>query len=215
MKKIIASLGLAMGTMLCAAPASADIVVAFTPSTQHANIGDTVTVDVSISGLGDEILAGFDLNFFYNGSVIGGNARAFDGTSAYGQLGHNFVPAVDPIFAIDGIALGEWGVQANALADDDIVAANQADAFLLFQFSFSADADGVSMFSLGGDLDFERNFVGRRFETLNVTVGSACIAVGTGVCSTVPEPSSYTLAGLALAGALLPGALRRRRENKG
>ena len=47
-------------------------------------------------------------------------------------------------------------------------------------------------------------------QTLNVTVGSACVAVGTGSCSTVPEPAGYGLAALALLGALAPSAWRRR-----
>ena len=57
MKKSLASLCLALGTLVSAASASAAVVVSFTPSSQHVNVGDTVTVDVSISGLGAEILS--------------------------------------------------------------------------------------------------------------------------------------------------------------
>lgn len=213
MKKAIASLCLAVGALLSTNPASAAAVVTFSPSSQHVNVGDTVTVNVTISGLGAEILSAFDLNFFYNGAILG-SSFSIDATSSSNQLGDAF--GVAPIFVFDVTSPGEWGLQASALADDATVAANQADSFLLAQFAFSADADGVSSFGLGMDPDFERNFVGLNFATLDVAIGSACIAVGTGSCE-VPEPGTLALLGAALAGSLLPPALRlrRRRQQQG
>ena len=70
MKKLLVALGLVMGTFLSAAPASAAIVISFAPSAQHVNIGDSVGIDVSISGLGAEILSAYDLNFMYNGTLL-------------------------------------------------------------------------------------------------------------------------------------------------
>lgn len=208
MNKHIASLALAMGTALVALPASAKPVISFTPSQQQVAVGGTVNVDVSISGLGAEILSAFDLNFVYNGSIIGGAFRSINADVAAAQLGGAF--NAYPLIAIDTSDPGNWGVQASALVDDDTVAANQADSFLLASFAFSADADGVTTFTLGPDLDFERNIVGRDFATMDVTVNGACIAVGTGQCRTnVPEPSSYALVGLALAGLALAGRRRR------
>jgi len=205
---ILSSLALATALLCAAAPAAAGVVVTFTPSTQHANIGETLSVDVSIAGLGAEILSAFDLNFIYDGSVIGQNYRSVVGNSALQQLGGAY--GVDPIWIFDSIALGNWGIQAVALADDATVATEQADAFLLARFQFSADANGTSLFTLGPDLDFQRNFVGLDSQSLDVTVHGACLAVGTGAC-TVPEPAGYGLLGLALLGAGVPGALRRRR----
>ena len=72
------------------------------------------------------------------------------------------------------------------------------------------------IFGLGGN---ERDIVGRNAEFLTGQYQGACVAVnsptgGNNVCRTtaIPEPSTYALAGLALAGILVPGALRRRRE---
>ena len=68
------------------------------------------------------------------------------------------------------------------------------------------------MLGLGADLDIERNFVGRGFQTLPISVEGACIAVGTGSCdNAVPEPSSYGLAAIALLAAGAAGRSRRRK----
>ena len=208
MKKILARLGVVCGACLCALGAAANPVVTFTPSTQHAEIGDLVQVDVSISGLGDEVLSAFDLNFLWDGGLMG-SSRSIDATSAQLALGGG-----DPLmstWAIDTIASGNWGLQASSLLDDAALAAAQANDFLLAHFTFVADKDGVTDFGLGPDPDFQRNFVGLNFATLDVTIGSACVAVGTGAC-TIPEPATPLLAALALAAAAAPSAWRRRRR---
>lgn len=206
MKTLQAKVVGTLAALLCAASAQAGIVLSFTPSAQHVNVGDTVTVDVTLSGLGQEILSAFDVNILWNGSVMG-LGRSYNGASAFDQLGGAY--GALPLFAFDTTDLGNWGVQASAVADDATVAANQADSFLFAQLAFTADADGVTTLTLGPDPDFQRNFVGLNFATLDVAVGSACVAVGTGSCE-VPEPSSYGLAALALLGAALPGLRRRR-----
>jgi MYXO-CTERM domain-containing protein len=209
MKNLIATLGLALTTLMCTPPVSAaPIVVSFTPSSQHINIGDSALIDVSISGLGAEILSAFDLNFRYNPSIL--NWRVISGIPVSGQLGANY--GTTPGFSFVSLIEGDLDIQAFALADDAIVAANQADSFLMFSFQLEGMANGVTTFGLGADLFLERNFVGLDALSLQVNVGNACIAVGTGQCTTVPEPSSLGLLGIALAAMVLPEALRRRRD---
>ena len=88
--------------------------------------------------------------------------------------------------------------------------AELARAQSLTKIKLTGLADGVTWIDLGSEPDYQRNFVGRNFGTLDVTVQGACIAVGDAQCSTVPEPATYALAALAFAGAL--GARRRRRD---
>lgn len=206
MKKLLAIWGIAVGALFSTAPASA-ISVYFDPSSQHVNVGDSVTVNVYIQDLGSEILSAFDLNFVYNGSLL--SWTVISGTSSFAQLGGAY--GADPIFVFDNVVNGNLGIQAGALEDDATVAANQLDAFLLLTFSFTALADGVTSFGLGSDADFERNFVGLDALSLNLDIGSACIAIGTGSCeTTVPEPGTLGLLGLGVLGMALS---RRRRAS--
>jgi hypothetical protein len=204
MKNIASSLVIAATALLGVTAAQAAVVFSFTPSAQHINVGDSVSVGVSISGLDTEILSAFDINFIWNSSILS-------------SLGADFSPACDAlgagaICANDVNSPGNLGLQyISALDDDDLAAIQPDDSFLLGVLTLTGLADGASQLALGLDVDFERNLVGRDAATLDVQFGSTCIAVGSGSCATVPEPASYGLVLLAMAGAILPGTFRRRR----
>lgn len=203
MKQLLARFALAAGAFFCAGSATAaPIVVSFTSSAQHINVGDVVTIDVRISGLDTEILSGYDLNFRYNSSIL--HWLSTDESSVLFQLGSS------PSVSNDPLVHGNLGMFAWATDEDATLMANQANEFLLFSFQLTGSADGVTSFGLGGDIDYERNFTGLRSETLNVDVGSLCIAVGNAECA-VPEPASYALVGLGLLAAFAPAAVRRRK----
>lgn len=202
MKSLLSSAALAAAILCASSPAAAVPTLSFTPASSHINIGDQVVVDVSISGLGTDILASVDINFFFTGAAaqnIAGNFLSL--VTALGPGGTGFF---DPLTAT------EVGVKAHSVLDDGALAAVQPDSFSLGTFTFRGNSDGVTTIALGADPLLERHFVGRRGLPLNVDIGSACIAVGTGACvDTVPEPASFGLAGVALLAAGL--AARRRR----
>lgn len=203
MKKTLTTLALSAAAALAAAPVAAAITLSFVPTATQINVGDGVTIQVNIGGLDAEILSGFDLNFLYNPGVLTLGSSTYSAAAALGnQTALNSV-----------IAAGDAGFDVVSLDDDATLAANQPNSFQLFSFVLSGTADGTSNFTLGADPDFQRALSGIGFNPLAVDVGSICIAVGTGSCSTaIPEPGTSGLAGLALIGALLPAALRKRRK---
>jgi hypothetical protein len=203
MKKMLSALALAAGTLLVAAPASAAIVVSFVPAANHINIGDTVSVQMNISGLDAEILSAFDINMLFDESVLDNNLVTHDIATQW-PGGGEFGPSV--------FGAGDTGVIDYAFDDDDTLAMAQGNAFTVLTFGFIGAGNGSTFVNLGPNPDFQRNFVGLRFETLDVTVNGACIAVGTGDCGggpQIPEPASF---GLAALGLLALGAASRARR---
>jgi hypothetical protein len=206
MKKLLASLALAAGLGFAATPASAAVVVTFTSADTQYDVGETVVVEARISGLGDEILSAFDTDLVFGAGVLDATSVTYYAVLELGGLANSY-------FGAD-FSGGRVGTIVGSLLDDATLAATQADEFLLLTYAFTAIADGVTTLTLGADLDFERNFVGLDALSLDVEVGSLCIAVGTGRCggdNAVPVPGTLALSALGLLGLALP-RLRRRRS---
>jgi hypothetical protein len=200
---MLSALALAAGTLLVAAPASAAIVFSFAPSSTHIDVGENVTINATISGLGDEILSAYDLNFIYTASVLNWQIIVIHG----GHLGNDL--GVED----NGFPQGNLGFDNSSLDLDDDLAAVQPNSLTLFSFVLKGMTDGTTNFTLGNDPDFERNFVGRDALSLNVDVGSVCIGVGTGDCGQgppIPEPASFGLAALGLLALGAAGRARRK-----
>jgi hypothetical protein len=204
MKKSLLALAAAAAT-LAAAPASAAIVVSMSPSVQSVAIGDTISVDIVISGLGTEILSAFDLNVLFNTALVG-NAPGDQGISFFGA---QFGSPDDFFFPTFGAGVN--GAQGGSFLDDDDLAAIQTDdSFTFMTFTWKAAADGALFLNFGANPDFERNVVGRNALTLDASYQGACVAIGTGSCNQVPAPATYALASLALLGCGLTSTRRRR-----
>jgi len=205
MKKSLLALA-ATAAAVISAPASAAIIVSMNPAAQSVAIGDMISVDVQISGLGSEILSSFDVNVLFNSALVNGPGLSFYGAQ-FGSVQDSYISAsFDP---------GNTGaIGGSVLVDDDLAAVQTPGGFTFLTFSWTAAADGALFLDFGPDLDFDRNVVGRRFQSLDATFQGTCIAIGTGDCTTVPvpEPSSYALAGLALLGCGLATTRRRRQS---
>lgn len=207
MNKHLLSLAFAAGAALAAAPARADVSFTFSTADNHVAVGESTTVNFYINGLDSEVLSAFDLNFTWAAGLLGLSNWSF--ASGVSQLG------ADAGYFEDSPVAGNFGVQAWSVLSDGDLAAAQDNSFMLGSFEVTGLADGKTSFSLGLDPDFERNFVGLNFASLDVNVGSLCVSVGSGSCTTSPIPEPGTSALMLLGLGAIGGLARRRSRTTG
>lgn len=205
---------IALGVAACSllgVPAEA-AVVSITPNQSSQLVGSTFSLDVNVSGLGTEIVSVFDLNIYFDPTLLKGVSYTLGAGlgGPWTDLGFTQSDTFD-LFALSNLV-----DPLDPLTDDALAALQSPGGFTLVTLTFDAIGDGVSQvyFGLGAN---ERDIVGRNSEFLSVQYQDACVAVnsttgGPNVCRIdIPEPSTYALVGLALAGMLTPTMLRRRR----
>ncbi len=206
MKQALLALA-ATAAIAISAPAAAAVIVSLHPASQTVDVGNTIAVDVKISGLGTgqgrEILSSFDLSVLYNSTLATWQSTGFFGAE-FGSPGDYFsaIPGLNDVGVIGG----------SLLNDDDLALVQTEDSFTFLTFTWKAETDGALFLKFGADPDFERNVVGLNALSLDAQFLGACVAIGTGNCDIVPvpEPASYGLAGLALLGCGLATTRRRR-----
>ena len=184
------------------AGAPAAVTLEIIPSTTTASVGDPVTVDVVISGLGNlsaPSLGTFDLDLQFDPAVF-----AFTGAVYGPELG-------DPM-AAEAITTTTAGVGVVNLLELSLFApatlnANQPDTFTLFTASFDAVGAGSGGFNLASNALGDEN--GNPLVLGNVIPASIDVLGGPGEVTDIPTLSQWGL--LLLTVLLLWAAARRLR----
>lgn len=180
-----------------AARAEAAPIVSISPAEQTANIGDTVSVDILVSGLVEPV-GGYYLSLLFDETVLTPSSYTNDPSGALGPAPDDFSFGFLGGGALDlfYIADGTW--------DAGDLSAAQGGSFVLATVSFLAAANGVSPLILEfADLS---NADGSALLDSSATNGQVCVG---GPCP-VPEPGLLYLLATAVVGlAVRRQSLRR------
>ena len=111
-------------------------VISFDPSAQSVGLGDVATVDLRISGLGDEILTGFDMDISFDDSILAFSDFAFGtGLDTFG------FGTINDVFDYGD---GTVNVFELSFDFDDDLRDFQPNDFILGTFTFDTLAMGTS-----------------------------------------------------------------------
>ena len=179
----------ALGVLLLAGNATA-ATLSFNPSDSTIGVGESVDVDIDISGLENDNLSAFDFTVEYDSSVL-----SFDSYEFGDQLGD-----IDNFEAIDA-SQGDNLIEVSWLGDFGF----QDDDFTLATLSFTGDSVGESPLSLS---DIELYDDSWPSGTLNAEPGSGYVEV---TAAAVPIPSTVLLLGSGILG--LAGFRKKCRKN--
>lgn len=185
-----------IGAILAYASAQA-AVLSVLPSSQTVNSGDTLSVDLRMSDLGDGTspsIGVFDIDLLFDPLLLSfGSATYGTGLDVLG-LG-----------SLQIATLGVGSVNLFELSFDTIDDLNtlQPAAFTLATLTFTALADGTSVLTL-----FVNALGDAEGSSLPATLQNGSVTVGSPPPTPVPEPESYAL---LLAGLFILGSVVRSR----
>jgi len=184
--------------------AASAITLGFDPSSQSVGLGDPASVDLRISGLGDEILSTFDLDISFDDSILGFQSFTFGtglDTFGFGTLNG----ATD---------FGGGLVNVFELSfdfDQDLIDFQPND-FVLGTFTFDTLSYGTSaldieVLALGGEFIFDPGLGYFVAKSLDADLQSGSISV-------VPVPAAIWLFGTGLIGLIGFGKRRAAIQQK-
>lgn len=184
------------------AQSASAISIDFDPSVDSGFVGDTINVDVVVSGLtaANEIVSAYDLVVGFDSGILGLTTVSF-GTSLDGLFFPSFKSTLE-------LGSGIIEVQELSLASDSELALIQADSFTLFTMTFEIMSVGVSTLSFEPHplLGINNDVKGKNAALIPVTMGRGLVA-GAERPVQVPEPGIWLL---FLAGFI--GFLNRSRQ---
>ena len=173
--------------------------VSLSPINPNVGIGDSVFVELSISGLGtglgSDILSVFDLNIGFDDSILGFQSFAF-GTDLDLGLALSIQDVDDITFGPGIVNVSEFSL----LSDVELISL-QPDTFLLGTFTFEALSIGAGALTIAEN--FGLGLVGANFGPLLADLEVS------GSVSVVPVPAAIWLFGTGMIGLL--GFCRRRK----
>jgi hypothetical protein len=180
-------LSLGIGLLFGASQASATINLSLLPGAQNASPPQTVSLDLTISGLGDHAassLGGFDLNFNFDSTKL-----SFTGYTLGGLLG-SVGSEADDLSTASGSTINLYEL---SLLSPSELATLQPSGFTLATLSFQVTSLGIR----------ESTWVS--FGTSNLLSdenGQPLVLAGTSnalIGNPIPEPSAIALFGLGFA----------------
>jgi len=222
MGKATRFLVLGAAALFLAARAEATPIVSVQPHFQTANVGDTVSVDIDVSGLTTNAVGGVSFLLSYDNSILKGSSFTLDPDA---KMGFALNPAANDFgsgFGAGGSSPFEAFFLADASLNNAALLGLQGTGFRLATVNFSAIGTGLSPLTLtveptqGVFLSDANGF------TITANPANGCVQVNPRIVITsvdggdvavdpcgvaaVPEPATFGLLATGLA------ALARRRR---